>query len=133
MTGIRPAYFEFAAMFVASDGRHSLPAEGIIATLPGPTRRRTPSPYRFRLTYRSPDPAGEGCALLWDVDGGRLTYQIALERRADGDLCWHCTCADAVYRGEDSPDHRCKHVRGLLRIGRAEPPEAALDATERTP
>jgi hypothetical protein len=90
----------------------------ILATLPGPTRRRTRAPYLFRLTFRSPDPTEEGCALLWEVDGGRLPYQIALERERGGGLRWHCTCADAVYRGEDSPDHRCKHVRGLLGFGR---------------
>jgi hypothetical protein len=90
----------------------------IVATLPGPTRRRTAVSYSFRLTYRTPDPATPGCALLWEVDGGRLSYQIALEREEGGELRWHCTCADAVYRGEDCPHHRCKHVRGLLRVGR---------------
>jgi hypothetical protein len=90
----------------------------IVATLPGPTRRRTAVSYSFRLTYRNPDPASPGCALLWEVDGGRLSYQIALEREEGGGLQWHCTCADAVYRGEDCPHHRCKHVRGLLRVGR---------------
>jgi hypothetical protein len=89
-----------------------------VATLPGPTRRRMAVPYSFRLTYRNPDPARPGCALLWEVDGGRLSYQVALEREEDGGLRWHCTCADAVFRGEDSPHHRCKHVRGLLRMGR---------------
>lgn len=84
----------------------------LYADLPGPTRKRTHSPYRFRLTYRGPDPRTEGCALLWEVDGGRMTYQIAVEREADG-LRWHCTCADAVYRGEDFPDYQCKHVRAL--------------------
>jgi hypothetical protein len=89
----------------------------VYAELPGPTRRRTPSAYCYHLTYRSPDPAEPGCALLWDVYGGRQVYQIALERRSAGRLCWHCTCADAVYRGEDAP-HLCKHVRGLQKLGR---------------
>src|SRR4051812_26433972 len=84
----------------------------VVASLPGPTRRRTPSPYCYRLTYRNPEPRAAGCALLWDVFGGRLPYQIALEREASGALRWHCTCADAVYRGESSA-HLCKHVRGL--------------------
>ena len=35
---------------------------GVYADLPGPTQRRTHSRYGFRLTYRSPDPAAEGCA-----------------------------------------------------------------------
>ena len=91
----------------------------LIASLPGPTRKRTPSDYRYRLTYRNPTPDEPGCALLWEVVGGRLEYQIALERQTSGALRWHCTCADAVYRGEDAP-HVCKHVRGLLELGRAQ-------------
>src|ERR1700722_18029531 len=90
----------------------------LIAALPGPTRKRTPSPYCYRLTYRHPEPAVPGCALLWDVLGGRMRYQIALERDTDGSLHWHCTCADAIYRGETEPNHVCKHVRGLLQLGR---------------
>ena len=38
-------------------------------------------------------------------------------RRTDGNLRWHCTCADAVFRGERAP-HACKHVRGLQELGR---------------
>jgi hypothetical protein len=90
----------------------------VVAALPGPTRKRTPTPYCYRLTYRNPDPAVPGCSLLWDVLGGRLRYQIALERETDGQLRWHCTCADAIYRGETEPNHVCKHVRGLLNLGR---------------
>ena len=37
-----------------------------------------------------------------------------LERKPDGSHRWHCSCADAVYRGEDDPRHQCKHVRGLV-------------------
>jgi hypothetical protein len=85
--------------------------------LPGPTRKRTRSRYCFRLRYRNPRPGTPGCALLWEVEGGREPYQVALERNARGDLRWHCTCADAVYRGEDAP-HLCKHVRGLQQLGR---------------
>ena len=88
-------------------------AELLFADLPGPTRKRTRSPYCFRLMHRSLDPAAEGCALLWEVYGGRLTYQIAAEREAGGRLTWHCTCADHVYRHEDFPDYQCKHVRAL--------------------
>src|SRR5262245_30256714 len=97
--------------------RPILPPGIVFTTLPGPTRKRTPSPYCYRLTYTSPDPVGEGCALLWEVYGGRLTYQVALERQPSGRLRWHCTCADAVYRGENAP-HVCKHVRGLREAGR---------------
>jgi len=56
--------------------------------------------------------------MLWEVLGGRLDYQIALERAESGDLRWHCTCADAVYRGEYDSRHVCKHVRGLKELGR---------------
>jgi len=82
--------------------------------LPGPDRRRTHSLYQYRITYRNPDPDETGCVMTWDVTGGRLPYQVAAERTADGGLRWHCSCADAVYRGEDNPDHCCKHVKGLL-------------------
>ncbi|MHB1422248.1 MAG: hypothetical protein ACYC3I_03425 [Gemmataceae bacterium] len=89
------------------------PTNGVVfASLPGPTRKRQPSPYCYRLTYRNPQSREPGCVLLWAVYGGRQEYQIALERETTGKLCWHCTCADAVYRGEDAP-HVCKHVRGL--------------------
>jgi hypothetical protein len=93
-------------------------ASGVVfASLPGPTRKRERSPYFYRLTYHNPQPREPGCVLLWDVHGGRQAYQIALEREATGTLRWHCTCADAVYRGEDAP-HVCKHVRGLRGLGR---------------
>jgi hypothetical protein len=69
--------------------------------------------YQYRVTYRNPTPGESGCVMTWEVSGGRLPYQIALERTADG-LLWHCSCADAVYRGEDDPAHVCKHVRGLI-------------------
>ena len=100
----------------------------VLASLPGPTRKRTPSPYCYQLTYRNPDPNEPGCALLWEVLGGRLVYQVALERQANGGLRWHCTCADAVYRGEDVADHRCKHVRGLVALGRAGGPAKGASA-----
>jgi hypothetical protein len=94
-----------------------LGSEMLFASLPGPTRKRVPSPYCYRLAYRNPEPDGRGCALLWEVFGGREVYQIVLEREPAGGLRWHCTCADAVYRGEDEP-HVCKHVRGLQALGR---------------
>jgi hypothetical protein len=70
--------------------------------------------YQYRVTYRNPAPDEAGCVMTWEVSGGRLPYQIALERTGHGDLLWHCSCADAVYRGEDDPAHVCKHVRGLI-------------------
>lgn len=90
----------------------------IKAVLPGPTYKRLPKEYSFRLCHQSDDPEASGCVLLWQVEGGRQLYQIALEREDSGLLRWHCTCADAVYRGENSP-YKCKHVRGLLSYGRA--------------
>ncbi len=93
----------------------------VFASLPGPTRKREPSPYCYRLSYRNPRPRQAGCLLLWYVYGGRQEYQIVLERETTGQLRWHCTCADAVYRGENAP-HTCKHVRGLQSLGRRSSP-----------
>jgi hypothetical protein len=87
------------------------------AALPGPTRKRTSSPYCYRLTHRNPDAAAPGCVLSWEVLGGREVYQIDLERMASGKTRWQCSCADAIYRGENRP-HTCKHVRGLQALGR---------------
>ncbi len=82
-------------------------------TLPGTDRKRTPAAYSYRVTYRSPTPRDAGCVMTWAVAGGRDPYQVALERTDAGRLRWHCSCADAVYRGEDDPKHACKHVDGL--------------------
>ncbi len=101
----------------------------VYTSLPGPTRKRTPSAYCYRLTYRNPEPRVAGCTLLWDVYGGRSTYQVALEREGDGSLRWHCTCADSIYRGEDGR-HICKHVRGLLTTGRPGPSADRREAPE---
>ena len=105
------------------------PAAVLIMVLPGPDRRRTQRPYCYRLTYENPDAGSVGCALLWEVTGGRMAYQIALERDEGGHLHLHCTCADAIYRAEEQGRY-CKHVRGLMEVGRlttacaaAEPPQ----------
>jgi hypothetical protein len=87
------------------------------APVPGPDRKRSLRPYLYRLTYYSTNPEEVGCAMTWEVIGGRHSYQVALEREWDGTLRWHCTCADAVYRGEQK-GHLCKHVRSLLALGR---------------
>jgi hypothetical protein len=89
----------------------------LVTVLPGPDRKRTASPYSYRLTYRNPDPAGDGCVMTWEVRGGRSAYQIALERHGADELRVYCSCADAIYRGE-AEGHVCKHVTGFLRIGR---------------
>ena len=99
--------------------KHEKPAgEVFFARLPGPSRKRTPSPYCYRMTYHNEDAYEHGCVFLWDVMGGRDIYQIALEREGDGRLHYHCTCADAAYRGE-TRQHGCKHIQGLQTVGRA--------------
>src|SRR5262249_10794788 len=85
--------------------RTGLPRNIFFAILPGPTRKRSASPYCYRLTYESQEPLIPGCAMLWEVYGGRTTYQVALERDVTGELRWHCTCADHVYRGEQDEPH----------------------------
>jgi hypothetical protein len=94
-----------------------LAASLFFAPVPGPDRKRTLRPYFYRVTYCNDNPQGVGCAMSWEVFGGRVSYQVALEREWDGSLRWHCTCADAVYRGE-SRDHHCKHIKGILGLGR---------------
>jgi hypothetical protein len=86
----------------------------LMKILPGADRKRSPGLYCYRVTYRNPDGQEPGCVMTWEVSGGRGPYQIALERLAPGRMKWHCTCADAVYRGEQDPNHVCKHVTGLL-------------------
>ena len=94
---------------------HPKPVLGVLTLiLPGPDRQRSHSLYQYRITYRNADPVEPGCVMTWDVTGGRYPYQIAVERTGGGDVRWHCSCADAVYRGEDDPNHRCKHVQGLI-------------------
>jgi hypothetical protein len=94
---------------------HPRPGYGVLTmALPGPDRKRTLSLYCYRVTYRSPDPGEPGCVMTGEVTGGRQAYQVALERTGGDGLLWHCSCADAVYRGEDDPKHVCKHVRGLV-------------------
>jgi hypothetical protein len=88
----------------------------VTLALPGADRARSLAVYHFRVTYKNPDPAERGCVMTWDVSGGRLPYQIAVERLDTGNLQWHCTCADAVYRGDGQPNYQCKHVQGLLQI-----------------
>jgi hypothetical protein len=89
----------------------------IVTLLPGPDRKRGTSLYHYRVTYRNPEPGAVGCVMLWEVRGGRSTYQVALERDEKGNLRPHCTCADAVYRSE-LEGHFCKHIHGMLQFSR---------------
>jgi hypothetical protein len=85
----------------------------LIAMLPGPDRKRTETLYQYRLIYRHRQFNVEGCLLLWQVQGGRQSYQVALERDDRGQFLWHCTCADHTYRCETIENHACKHIRGV--------------------
>ncbi len=85
----------------------------LVAMLPGPTRNRDEALYQYRVVFRNPEPHTDGCLALWHVSGGRITYQVALQRNIDGQFCWHCTCADHVYRHELDPNHYCKHIHAL--------------------
>src|SRR5262245_65644274 len=90
---------EGPAMFAAIDeGRQ--PLSVLFTYLPGPDRSRSRTAYGYRLIYRNPEEGAAGCALIWEVFGGRARYQIALERDEAGELRLHCTCADAVFRAE---------------------------------
>jgi hypothetical protein len=99
-----------------------VPAPGVTHTfqlharLPGPDRKRTEASYCYHLTYRNPDQEAVGCVLVWEVEGGRLRYQIAVERQGEGQLRIHCTCADAVFRAENQ-GRLCKHVLGFIQSG----------------
>jgi hypothetical protein len=84
--------------------------------LPGPDRKRLPKQYHFTITYRNPKVQDSGCVMTWEVQGGRMAYQIALEQTPTGKRQWHCSCADAIFRGEDNPNHQCKHVQALREV-----------------
>jgi hypothetical protein len=112
-------------MLLAADSpstRHALPL--LVALLPGPGRKRNEAAYFYHLTYRNPLDDAVGCVMIWEVSGGRLPYQIALERDEAGNLRVHCTCADAVFRCE-AEGRFCKHVHGLLHSVRPERVPAA--------
>jgi hypothetical protein len=107
-------------MLLAADppsARQGLPV--LTALLPGSDRKRRHAAYCYRLGYRNPVADAVGCVLIWEVSGGRLPYQIALERDEHGSLRVHCTCADAIFRCE-AEGRFCKHVHGLLQFFRAE-------------
>lgn len=102
------------------------PTQAVVTLiLPGPDRKRSHSLYHYRVTYRNPENADSGCVMTWEVAGGREPYQISVERKDDGEIVWHCTCADAVYRGEDPHKHVCKHVEGITQLFDAVRPAVA--------
>lgn len=101
--------------------RTTLATSVVYTLLPGATRKRAETPYRYRLIYRNPNPRESGCLLLWEVAGGRTSYQVALEKHANGRSEWHCTCADAIYRGSFT-NHLCKHILGVKALGRRADP-----------
>jgi len=93
--------------------KRPLPGFKFRTILPGPERRRFPKRYEYELIFQNENTSDSGCLTLWNVRGGRMTYQVALERTEEGKLQWHCTCADAVYR-----ERECKHVRGVIEVRR---------------
>jgi hypothetical protein len=109
--------FEVAAMETSPEMVDFAGRAAVLYTvLPGPTRKRTDSSYRYQITYRNPEREEAGCLMTWLVIGGRQSYQIALEQDEKHRLHWHCTCADAIYRAEQQ-GRLCKHVQGLLAFG----------------
>ena len=114
---------------------HTGPSFALVSlVLPGPDRKRMPVPYHYRLRFRAANPAEAGCVATWEICGGREEYQLSLERTAGGELLWHCTCPDTVYRARDGNPHYCKHVRALMDLfslvnaetGPVEPQPSAL-------
>jgi len=91
------------------------PRKPLLTILPGATRKRLPSIYQYRQTYRRADGDTGTCLAVWDVLGGREIYQIAVEEGVAGQHEWHCTCADATYRSRFAY-YRCKHVEGLMDV-----------------
>ena len=95
---------------------------GLVTILPGPDRKRQPKSYLYRLIYRNPVPGSVGCVSTWEVEGGRLVYQALVPgaARTMATCAWHCSCADAIYRGEEQ-GLPCKHIVGLRKAGHEVP------------
>jgi hypothetical protein len=96
-----------------SDSKDVPPSVVWATLLPGSDRKQTPSRYVFRLQYCNMMSRAVGCVMTWEVQGGRHTYQVAVERQAGGKLRCHCTCADAVFRAENE-GRCCKHVKAFF-------------------
>jgi hypothetical protein len=109
-------------MITPSGPKDDLPALIELATfLPGPNRKRAQHAYVYRLKYLNTTAGEAGCVMSWEVHGGRLTYQMAIERQPNGELRCHCTCADSVFRAE-AEGRSCKHVLGFLAWSRGQDP-----------
>lgn len=76
----------------------------MVCVLPGPDRKRTDHLYRFRMVHKG-DPS-DPCQQVWQVDGGRQTYQVVLNHKG----MWECSCAAGVY----SKSGPCKHAKCLM-------------------
>jgi hypothetical protein len=103
------------------------PPAPLVTFLPGSDRKRTAAPYQYRIRYLNPQADAAGCVMIWEVSGGRSIYQVALERTDAGTLRLHCTCADAVFRGDDQ-GHFCKHIHGLLKLSEPSHPVPRVGA-----
>ena len=101
--------------FPLKPGAAPPPLPVLETVLPGPDRKKSETGYRYQLIYHNPEEA-PGCRSIWQVTGGRLIYQVVLERTSKNTLQLHCSCADAIFRAEEE-GRFCKHIRGLLRFG----------------
>jgi len=96
----------------------------VFTSLPGPTRKREPSPYCYRLTYRNPQPREPGCVLMWAVGGKSIRSPWSAKRQGN---CYGtalaptpCTAAK-MYRTLASMFAVCEHwvaaKEGLINQG----------------
>ena len=107
-----------------------LPWDGILEIarwIGGPDHRAWSDRYAVRelppASGSGPSPAPRTflvCSETIAGDVGSAAARAAAERGDFVHRCTvgpgvrHCTCPDAVYRGEARAAYRCKHVRGLL-------------------
>ena len=72
-----------------------------VCPLPGPSRKRTETLYRFRLIHEGKE--GDECRLIWQCDGGKDLYQQTLA--AGGD--WECSCPAFTFKRRGTCKHLC--------------------------
>ena len=83
-----------------------------LTVLPGPTRRRTPGLYYYRLVYRDSLADNPGCAAVWEVRGGAQEF---LYSRV---MCWVAVDRGlriAARRRLPAPRDRWRKVRDAVR------------------